>query len=427
MSNGPATPEIDTPDRIAEGFGTRELSVQRETAATAVAAQAQAAIQARWIIAQRNPRDWDDVRVRLLKECKRPSFAKVARYRKPIGKGIEGPSIRFAEAAIRAMTNIFPETAVLFDDRMKRVLRITVTDLESNTAYSQDVVFEKTIERHKLPPNEKPLGIRTNSQGQTVYILQGTDDDVLNKQNALISKAIRTSGLRLLPGDILDECMELVKETVRKGITEDPDAERKRLADAFAALNIPPSEIKRYLGCDLGQASPAQLDELRALYTAIRDGEATWREAMDARDVDPEPEGGGNGGGTAQGSELGAKVAEAQAKLKKSEGAPTVGEQAPKDAGSPESEAENTTAGTSAPDGGAPAPDDPNRKLTDDERIQFRTAIRERAIEVRGDKATQEYEDQLAKTALAMQFCRTIDQMRYAKFALLMESVPKLA
>src|SRR5258708_6569465 len=79
---------------------------QLETASTVLAAQAKAQIEARYVMAERHPRDLDVVRQRMLKECRRPVFAGVARYRKPIGKGVEGPSIRFAEAAIRLMGNI---------------------------------------------------------------------------------------------------------------------------------------------------------------------------------------------------------------------------------------------------------------------------------------------------------------------------------
>lgn len=263
-------------------FGASELSVQAETASSAVAAQAQAAIQSRYIVAQARPRDWDDVRTKLLKDCKRPGFAAAARYRKPIGQGIEGPSIRFAEAAMRAMGNILPEVQTVFDDAQKRIVRVGVTDLEANLTYSKDVVVSKTVERRKLQKGQVPIGSRQNSGGQTVYIVEATDDDILNKENALISKALRTNGLRLLPGDILDECMEQVIATVTSRAADDPDAARKRIADAFAELSIQPSDLKRYLGCGLDQASPQQLVELRGLYEAIRNGEATWAEVLDS-------------------------------------------------------------------------------------------------------------------------------------------------
>lgn len=254
-----------------------------ETAATAVAAQAKALVEARYTVALHRPRDLDVVRERLLRECKRPSFAAVARYRKPIGAGIEGPSIRFAETAIRCMTNVTVETVTVYDDREKRIVRVMVTDLEANVPYSQDVTIEKTIERRNVKNGDEVLRSRTNSRGEPVHIIVATEDDILNKQNALISKAVRTLGLRLVPGDLIDEAMWQVQQTQKNADAADPDAARLRLYDAFADLGIRVSEIKEYLGHDGVALTPKELAELRGLYAAIRDGETTWREVMDQR------------------------------------------------------------------------------------------------------------------------------------------------
>lgn len=261
-----------------------------ETASSAVAAQAKALVEARYTVALHRPRDIDEVRQRLLKECKRPSFAAVARYRKPIGQGVEGPSIRFAEAAIRCMTNITVETITVYDDREKRIVRTMVTDLESNVPYSQDVTIEKTIERRSIKPGDEVLRTRQNSQGNLVHILVGTEDDILNKQNALISKAVRTLGLRLVPGDLVDEAMWQVKQTLKNADAADPDAAKIRLFDSFGEIGIRVSQIKEYLGHDGDTLTPKELADLRGLFAAIRDGETNWREIMDARA--PKTEGG---------------------------------------------------------------------------------------------------------------------------------------
>jgi hypothetical protein len=268
---------------VREGFDATETHALVETATSAVAAQAQAQVQARYIMAMQRPRDWDKVRVQLLKDCRRSSFAEVAIYHKPVGDGVQGPSIRFAEAALRAMTNIMPDVSTIYDDAQKRIVRVSVTDLEANLTYSKDVVIQKTIERRNHPQGVVPIGIRYNTKGQKLYILEATDDDILNRENALISKAIRTSGLRLLPGDILDECMTQVRATREAGVKADPDAARKKIVDSFASIGVPPDQLKAYLGHDLGTASPAELEQLRGLYAAIKDGEATWAEAMDSR------------------------------------------------------------------------------------------------------------------------------------------------
>ena len=254
-----------------------------ETATAALATQAKAMVEARYVMAMQRPRDLDVVRERLLKECKRPSFAEVARYRKPIGKGVEGPSIRFAEAALRCMTNITIETLTVFDDAEKRIVRVAVTDLEANVPYSQDVTITKTVERRSVKQGETVIRQRLNSKGEPVFIIEATDDDILNKQGALISKAIRTLGLRLIPGDLLDEAMDAVMETLQKRDAQDPDAAKRRLFDAFSTLGVSAEQLKEFLGHKADVLNPKELADLRGLFSALRDGETTWREIMEAR------------------------------------------------------------------------------------------------------------------------------------------------
>ncbi len=272
-----------------DSASSTQLAVTNETAGAAAAAQSKALVEARYTMAVRFPRNEDEVRQKLLKECKRPSFAAVAIYRKPIGQGIEGPSIRFAETAIRLMKNITIETMTVYDDREKRIVRVMVTDLEANVPYSQDVTIEKTVERRSVKQGDEVLRSRTNKQGITVHIIVGTDDDILNKQNALISKAIRTQGLRLVPGDLIDEAMTAVYATRRSEDAKDPDAAKRSVFDAFGSIGVRPKDLTDWLGHKGETLTPKELSDLRGLYSAIKDGETNWREVMDAKGGDAKP------------------------------------------------------------------------------------------------------------------------------------------
>ena len=252
-----------------------------ENAAIAMAAKQKAIVEARYKMALARPRDIDKVRQDMLKDAKRPSFAAVAIYHKPIGKGVEGPSIRFVEAAIRNMTNILTETDTVSEDDERRVIRVAVSDLETNTYFSQDVTVTKTVERQKLPHGEKAIRMRTNSKGQPVFIIHGTDDDILNKQNALISKAVRTLGLRLIPGDLVDEALYYVRQTMAQQDAQNPDAAKNRIIDAFAQLGVQVDMLKDYLGHELSSIDPNELQTLRGIYSSIKDGETTWKAVMD--------------------------------------------------------------------------------------------------------------------------------------------------
>ncbi len=254
-----------------------------ETAATAAASQVKALVEARYTVALARPRDIDAVRQALMKECTRPSFAEVARYNKPVGKGIVGPSIRFAEAAARCMTNIVVETVTTYDDDEKRILQVSVCDLEANVPYTQSITIDKTVERRTMKDGDELIRKRTNKNGEMVHIIRATEDDLLNKSNALTSKAIRTLILRLVPGDIVDECMHQVVMTQRDKDAKDPDGARLKIVDAFAALNITVADLKAYVGGDLNKLSPAELTELRGLHASIKDGETTWRAVMEAK------------------------------------------------------------------------------------------------------------------------------------------------
>lgn len=279
-----STPE-DRALAAREAFGSREVTLgTAELAAAAVAAQAKAAVEARYIMAMNRPRNWDDVRDRLLRECRRPAFAAntSALYHKPIGRGVEGLGIRFVEVGLRCMSNVLVETPTVFEDELREVIRVQVTDLESNMTYSQDIRITKTVERSKPSDDGTYVSVRKNSQGRDVYTVPGTEDDLLNKRNAALSKTVRTLGLRIIPGDLQDEAEAIIRQIRTDRAAKDPDAERKKVADAFSGMGVKPSDLATYLGHGLDSCSPAELVNLRGIYGAIRDGEMTWASVIDS-------------------------------------------------------------------------------------------------------------------------------------------------
>lgn len=286
--------------------GVSTAFAAQETSATAVAAQAKAMVEARYVMALQRPRNWDQVRQDLMRECKRPSFAnnKSAYYRKPIGQGVEGLGIRFVEVALRCMKNVLVETSMIFEDEMKEVHRVSVTDLESNLTYPLDVRVSKTVERSKPMDDGTYISVRTNSYNKPVYTVLANDDDLLNKRAAYISKAIRTLGLRIIPGDMQDEAEEIIKAVRMNEAARDPDTERKKIADAFAEIGVKASDLISYLGHSLDTCSPAELVDLRGIYGAIRDGEATWKAVMENKAEQQA----GNTGAAASGSSKGSAL-----------------------------------------------------------------------------------------------------------------------
>lgn len=256
--------------------------------AMVLAAQLQAEVQAAVIQAERSPRDWDQVREKLLRECKRTSFAKAARYNKPVGKGVQGFSIRFAEACIGAAKHIHTTTRTIWEDEEQRKILVKVWDAQEGVSYADEVTIEKTIERRSIPDGADVVRTRKNKQGDLLYIIRATEDDLLNKVNAAKSKSIRNSGLRLIPGWLQEEALQEIRTTIKNADEKDPDAAKREIFDAFGELGVDVASLKKFIGHDIQVLTPKELQTLRGLYMEIREGATTMYEVLTALDRERE-------------------------------------------------------------------------------------------------------------------------------------------
>lgn len=276
----------------AEGFAETRLTVTPETATAAVQAHATAAVQAKYLMAMRNPRDMHAVEVRLLAECQRPGFAFSARYSRPVGGGqnASGWSIRFAEAAYRALGNVEMSSSTIYDDATTRIVSIGVCCYESNVHIGQEVSVQKTIERSKAEGREV-VSERTNSKGGKVFIVRATDDEIAVKEAIARSKGWRAV-LRLVPGDVLDNCEAMIAKTIA---SMPADQQVERMLMEFQRMSINAVDVQAYLGHPMltkggdgrtrHACSAAEIEELRGVWSAIRDGETTWNRVMADRDA----------------------------------------------------------------------------------------------------------------------------------------------
>lgn len=284
---------------LMESRQAAPIASSAETAASAAIARVKAVVSARYEVALRQRRNWDQVRQDINKECRRPAFAndKSAYYRKPVGtKGVTGLGIRFVEMALPIMGNVDVSSELIYDDERKEIHRVSVVDLERNFPNSMEVIVTKTVERSEPEDDGSYFRVRTNSYNKLVYTVSATDDDLLNKRGALISKAKRGLGLALIPADIKAEAEWIIRKVRDDEAAKDPDATRRTILDAFMDLNVRASDLEKYLGHPVDQCSPAQLVELRDIYGAIRDGEATWRQVVAAKaEADGEQSGAGPG------------------------------------------------------------------------------------------------------------------------------------
>lgn len=261
-----------------------------ETTAGSAAELSRALIQSSYTIAKQFPRDMMAVRRRILTRCEYPRFAEIAIYKKPQGRNkdgsqnyIKGLSIRFAEAAAQAYGNILTDVVCTFDSPTQRTLQVTTIDLETNAIVRMPVTFEKTVERRSLPRGMKPLALRTNAYGDPVHIVEATDDEIITRQNALVSKVRRNNILQLIPGELLDEAREVIAETAAAQAKADPGATLRRMVDAYHGAGVDHAMLADYLGHSLDLVTAEEIDDLRTLWAALADKETTFKEALAQR------------------------------------------------------------------------------------------------------------------------------------------------
>jgi hypothetical protein len=326
---------------MRQEFGVNQTQTQAELAVAAVAAREEAMVKAEYVMAERHPRVWLDVRGEMLSHCKRPRFADVSRYAKPVGKKkvngewveevARGFTARFAETLAQEMGNVKPFSHVTYEDELVRVVRFGVTDLQKNLPRSREVTFAKAVEKRGKkdrqtgnwsPPEGRELvnvNPRLNSYGDPVWLVKATDDEMRNKVNSEESKTQRDFILRLCPRDILEECEDVIARTLSNEDRTDPTAALKRILDRFRELSgITPGDLEQYMGKACAKFGPADLQELRELGAAIRDGVTTFDEAMKAKYTTKDPETGAEVVGSAkEAAEVAEKkIAELQAEAK---------------------------------------------------------------------------------------------------------------
>jgi len=274
---------------IEKKFGG-EVALQRaETSAIQVAKEAEAQVNARFIMAMKNPRNEDQAAMKIVNTCKNVLFAEKAIYKKPVGggKSIEGASIRFAEEMARNWKNFYINSSVVYEDETKRIVRVMVLDLEANLDYDKTITIEKTVER-KNARGRDVVGERLNSYNERVFIVKATDDELINKESALASKAIRNGILRCIPEHIIEQAMKEARRTMKEGVSRDPSGAKRQVMSNLANLNILPEDIEKYLDHSLDQVSEDEIADLKMIFLSIKDRQTTWKEIVDGKPTDAE-------------------------------------------------------------------------------------------------------------------------------------------
>ena len=272
----PLVSPVDGGGKETQGFGVITLEKSAELAAIAVAAAARAEIESAYIVAMKNRREEETARTKINRVSMNLIFAKKALYCKPVGgTKIIGPSIRFAEEMLRLWGNCKVTQTAIYEDSSRRIVKIVVRDLETNMSYDKDVTIEKKVER-KSAYGRDVLSERINTKKERVFIVVATEDEVLIKESALASKAIRNSGLRLIPQHIIEEALSIVRQTIRGGVDKDPETAKRAIVDAFASKGIFAGDIEKFLKHPLAQITTDEIAELQNILNSISEGQTRW-------------------------------------------------------------------------------------------------------------------------------------------------------
>jgi hypothetical protein len=207
------------------------------------------------LAAKQMPRDEDRALQQMLKACQRRSFAQVAVWRLPRGKGVSGPGIRFAEEFARCWGNIKYGYIEHSHSGADSNVETFAWDLESNL-----IVLERVIVKHEFAGGERPKD--TDTQGIRMIIA------------AQAMRNVRNCILRCIPEDYVD----IAYETCQLTNKESTAGLQKELADAIDIFGkryaVTRKQIEAYIGRPVAQMTDDDLAELRGIGSAIKNGQA---------------------------------------------------------------------------------------------------------------------------------------------------------
>jgi len=238
----------------------------REVGAHAAAAAVEGQIKGAMLLARQFPRDEVTATLRMTAATKRPGFAEAALYSFPRGgTTVSGPSVNLAREMARCWGNLDHRIEVVSMDADWVHVRGVCWDLETNARVSSDAKFKRLIQRKR--------------SGQTQWVEPDERDlrEMVNRHGAM---CVRNAILQLMPPDVTEELQAMCKKTLSKAaagdIDQDRDAVLRSLAAAFSAHHgVTPPMLEHYLGNALEAITAEQLADLRGVFTAIRDGQAT--------------------------------------------------------------------------------------------------------------------------------------------------------
>ena len=228
----------------------RALAHTTETGSSREIAEVQAAM----VIAKKFPRDPVAAMDRILQSCTRQSLAEGALYSyNRGGSEITGPSIRLAETLAQGWGNLQFGIRELEQRGGESTVEAFCWDLETNTR--QVKLFQVPHERHTRS------GKKALTDPRDIY-------ELVANQGA---RRLRACILGVIPGDVTEAAQKQCEVTLASKADTSPEA-IKKLISAFATHGVTSEMLTKRLGNRLDAIRPAQMIQLRKIFTSLRDG-----------------------------------------------------------------------------------------------------------------------------------------------------------
>jgi hypothetical protein len=226
---------------------------------TEVKAQREASeIQAMVFMAKQFPRNQIQAADRIINACTRQTLADSAVYSYPRGgQNVEGPSIRLAEVLAQNWGNIDFGIRELSQENGVSTVEAYAWDLETNVRQAK--VFQVVHKRVSKG------GAKTLTDPRDIY-------EMVANQG---SRRLRACILSVIPGDIVEAALAQCSITQAASVGATPEEIKetiRKLTATMEKFGITAENIQDRYQCRLEAIRPAQIVELRKIYTSLKDG-----------------------------------------------------------------------------------------------------------------------------------------------------------
>lgn len=215
-------------------------------------------IQAMVFMAKQFPRNQIQAADRILNACTRQTLADSAVYSYPRGgQNVEGPSIRLAEVLAQNWGNLDFGIRELSQENGVSTVEAYAWDLETNVRQAK--VFQVAHKRMAKG------GTKTLTDPRDIY-------EIVANQG---SRRLRACILSIIPGDIVEAALAQCSVTQAASVGATPEEIKetiRKLTATMGKFGITAENIQDRYQCRLEAIRPAQIVELRKIYTSLKDG-----------------------------------------------------------------------------------------------------------------------------------------------------------